>query len=121
MSHKVNGLQRKDKLCNQQSFSEAFAYGRRFNCPYGLFLIKKNKIEHSRAGVIISKKNIKKSVQRNHLKRLFREWFRLHKQILLGLDLVFVVKRSFAFSEMVDCGEKVIQYAKNGNLLNPRI
>src|SRR6185369_4566890 len=121
MSHKVNGLPRKDRLYEQQSFHEAFTSGRRLHCPYGLFLIKKNNIEHSRAGAVISKKNIKKAVQRNCLKRLFREWFRLHKRSLPGLDLVFLVKRGFTFSEMVDCGEKLIQYSKNSNLLNSRI
>ena len=116
MLHPRNGLSRTEKLCDKQAFDTAFARGKRYKTQDGIFLIRKNDLEHARAGMIVGKKKVKLAVKRNYIKRLFREWFRLHKQALAGLDLVFIVRQTFGFAEMVQSGEKIIQYAKNSHL-----
>ena len=121
MLHPRNGLSRTEKLCDKQAFDTAFARGKRYKTQDGIFLIRKNDLEHARAGMIVGKKKVKLAVKRNYIKRLFREWFRLHKQALAGLDLVFIVRQEFRFTQMLYSGEKVIQYAKNNHLLHSRV
>jgi len=55
-----------------------------------LVLARPNGLENARLGLAISKKSLKRAVDRNRLKRLIRESFRLHQVILKGLDLVVV-------------------------------
>jgi ribonuclease P protein component len=53
----------------------------------------KNGRDHSRLGISIARKKVRAATDRNRLKRLIREAFRLGKsQIPSGLDLVVVAK-----------------------------
>jgi ribonuclease P protein component len=121
MLHLRNDLSKTEKLRDKQAFDGAFAHGKRYKTQDGLFLITKNNLAHARAGIIVGKKKVKLAVKRNYIKRVFREWFRLHKQALTGLDLVFIVRQEFRFTQMLYSGEKVIQYAKNNYLLHSRV
>ena len=51
-------------------------------------LYKKNGGQQARLGLAISRKHCRGAVQRNRLKRIVRESFRLHHADLEGLDLV---------------------------------
>ena len=42
----------------------------------------------ARLGLAVSKKNCRRAVGRNRLKRIIRESFRRHKEMLEGLDIV---------------------------------
>jgi len=55
---------------------------------YLVLLAHRNNLGYSRLGMAIAKKKIRKAVQRNRIKRLVRETFRLHKNHCLGLDIV---------------------------------
>ncbi len=58
-----------------------------------LLLARNNELDHPRLGLVIGKKSVKLSVQRNRLKRLMRESFRLHQEILVGWDIVIVARK----------------------------
>ena len=45
-----------------------------------------------RLGLVIAKKHVKLAVQRNRIKRLTRESFRQHQQLLSGLDIVILAR-----------------------------
>ena len=47
-----------------------------------------------RLGVVIAKRHIAKSVQRNQIKRQIKEWFRMKKCQLIPMDYVIIVTRS---------------------------
>lgn len=49
--------------------------------------------EEPRLGVIVAKKNVAKAVQRNRIKRLIRESFRLSKNRLHTADLVVLSRK----------------------------
>lgn len=51
-----------------------------------------NELSHARLGLAISKKNAKRAVDRNRIKRLIRESFRLKLSELPAIDLVVMAK-----------------------------
>jgi ribonuclease P protein component len=50
----------------------------------------------ARLGLAVPRKQIRKAVERNRVKRLIRESFRQHQALLEGLDVVVVVRASLA-------------------------
>lgn len=52
-------------------------------------------MDYARLGLAVSKRKARLAVQRNRLKRLIRESFRVNQQRLSGLDIV-VIPRSLA-------------------------
>ena len=58
-----------------------------------LILARENGLDHPRLGLVIGKKSVKLSVQRNRLKRLMRDSFRLNQQAIAGLDVVIVARK----------------------------
>jgi len=53
----------------------------------------------ARLGLIISKKVAKQAVRRNRLKRIIRESFRQHGDVLAGLDVVVIGKPAANFKD----------------------
>lgn len=49
-----------------------------------------NGTSQPRLGLAVSKRRIKLAVGRNRIKRLVRDSFRLHQQLLAGLDIVVI-------------------------------
>ncbi|MEB6588270.1 MULTISPECIES: ribonuclease P protein component [Pseudomonas] len=58
-----------------------------------LILARENGLDHPRLGLVIGKKSVKLAVQRNRLKRLMRDSFRLNQHMLAGLDIVIVARK----------------------------
>lgn len=58
-----------------------------------LLLARDNGLDHPRLGLVIGKKAVKLSVERNRLKRQIRESFRHNLESLAGWDIVIVAKR----------------------------
>lgn len=57
-----------------------------------LCLSRHNSLDHPRLGLVIAKKNIRLSVQRNRVKRIIRESFRLHQHLLPNVDLIVLAR-----------------------------
>ncbi|MBV1790373.1 ribonuclease P protein component [Marinobacterium sp. D7] len=58
-----------------------------------LILSSPNNLEHPRIGFVISKKNIRRAVKRNRVRRIIRESFRLHQHQLPNVDIVILARR----------------------------
>ena len=60
--------------------------------PHFLFLAKYTEQPNSRLGIVVAKKKVRRAHERNRVKRLARENFRLHQQQLDQLDIVVMPK-----------------------------
>ena len=60
---------------------------------------------HPRIGLVFSKKNLRRAVQRNRIKRLVRESFRLRQHKLPALDIVVLGRRGLDQTDNRDVGK----------------
>lgn len=101
---------REKRLLNPRQFKAVF------DSPSGkvpgknvLLLARDNDLAHPRLGLVIGKKSVKLSVERNRLKRQIRESFRLNQDALVGWDIVVVARKGLGD---LDNAELARQFAK---------
>lgn len=58
-----------------------------------LLLTRPNQLDHPRIGFIISKKNVRRAVQRNRVRRIIRESFRLQQHKLPPVDIIIMARK----------------------------
>lgn len=93
-SIKSNQFTKKNRLLNKKDFNDVFSQAdKKFGNKSFLILLKKNNLENQRLGIIVSKVNIRKANQRNLIKRIIRESFRLNKEKMPCVDLVVLIKK----------------------------
>ena len=76
------------RLRRKSDFEAAYARGRRFGNGFFAVTARPNDISGARLGLAVSVKNAGSAVERNRLRRIIRESFRLHQHELPALDLV---------------------------------
>ena len=108
------------KLRKTDEFSSVFRLkrgqrGQGLDC-----LIGPNGLEIARLGLIVPKKVLARAVDRNRLKRLVREIFRLHQQGLSGQDMIVRVKARRAMAEYRQECEALVR-ASGGCLNNTAV
>jgi ribonuclease P protein component len=81
------------RLRKPVEYKKVFANPVRSTDKYFTLLVIRNPLHHPRLGLAIAKKNIKKSVERNQIKRAIKESFRLHQHQLGNLDIVVMARR----------------------------
>ncbi len=84
-----------NKLRHSEDFAAAFSSPKRSSDKFFLFLVVDNNKSVARLGLAVPKKNIPGAVDRNRIKRIIRESFRLQKGRLEGKDVVVFVKKQF--------------------------
>ena len=76
-------FKKEDKLKSRKAIEHLFAKGKSFsNFPFRVVWHPGNERAVLQAGVGVSSRNFKKAVDRNRIKRLMREAYRLQKNIL---------------------------------------
>ncbi|WP_319004912.1 ribonuclease P protein component [Microbulbifer aggregans] len=60
--------------------------------PQFLILARPNGLDHPRMGLVIAKKHVRHACNRNRIKRIARETFRLQQQQLFPLDAVVLAR-----------------------------
>jgi ribonuclease P protein component len=74
-------------------YKKVFAKPVKSSDQYFTLLAIKNDLDHPRLGLAIAKKNIRKAVQRNVIKRTVRENFRIKQHNLGNIDIVVLARR----------------------------
>lgn len=82
-----------ERLLNRKDFINLNQLGKRYQTPHFTIILKKSGLGITRLGITVSKK-VGNSVKRNKIKRLIREFFRLHKTYFpQGYDIVIAAKK----------------------------
>ena len=90
----VNGARfsKRVRLLKPAEYSRVFKKAIRSSDRLLTILAANNDLGYPRLGLAISKKNAKRAVDRNRIKRLIRESFRLHQLELPAADFVVMAK-----------------------------
>jgi len=82
------------RLLNASEYQAVFDESRlKVSSAEILFLARKNDLDRPRLGLVIAKKNVRLSVQRNRVKRNIRETFRHYQHNLKGIDVIVLARR----------------------------
>ncbi|MDP2100080.1 MAG: ribonuclease P protein component [Methylobacter sp.] len=81
------------RLKKPAEYKNVFAKPVKSSDQYFTLLAIKNDFDHPRLGLAIAKKNVKKAVQRNVIKRTVRENFRIKQHSLGNIDIVVLARR----------------------------
>lgn len=82
------------RLQNKKDYDYVFADANKIVTSEFILLHRENCLGHARIGLALSKKMIAKACQRNRLKRVLRESFRVH--ILPPIDIVVLARHGVA-------------------------
>ena len=120
-----------EKLKSRKTIEQLFKEGRSFsNFPFRiLWLFKDNAVAPLQSGFAVSSKHFKKSVDRNRIKRLMREAYRLQKDVLvnevtkeqkqLAVFIIYVGNElpeyTFVFEKMGHVITRLIKIANENN------
>lgn len=92
MTEKEACFKRHARLLDAADFSRVFNNAHRSSDRLLTVLAANNALEHPRLGLAISKKNARRAVDRNRIKRIIRESFRLQQANLPAADFVVMAK-----------------------------
>jgi len=116
---------RESRLLTPDHFQSVFKKPIRFGSRHFTILITPSTLPNSscknnRLGLAIAKKRVKLAVQRNRIKRIIRESFRLNQHELPAIDMVVMVKsgidqldNNVINQELAKIWRKIIQRHKN--------
>lgn len=85
-------LSRELRLLTPSDFNHVFTQSIRASSPFITLVARKNELHHPRLGFAIAKKQVKHAHERNRLKRVIREYFRLRQHELPSMDVIVMVR-----------------------------
>lgn len=93
MSHNLD-FNKSLRLLNSSDFKPVFdSPTAKASQQHFLILARTNELGRPRLGLVIAKKNIRNAVDRNRMKRLIRESFRLQQHQLPPIDAIVLARR----------------------------
>jgi len=75
-------------LLTASDYQRVFKRGRKYRGEYFTLISCANDCAHARLGLAIAKRFVPLAVDRNRIRRIIRESFRLYQGVLIGLDIV---------------------------------
>ncbi|WP_086109901.1 ribonuclease P protein component [Xenorhabdus vietnamensis] len=84
------------RLLTPEHFTYVFQQPQRASSAEITVLGRLNELGHPRIGLTVAKKNVKRAHERNRIKRLARESFRLNQHKLPSMDFVILVRKGIA-------------------------
>ncbi len=114
-----NQFSRSLRLLSPSDYKFVFDKPVRSSDKFLTILVRKNhQQQQARLGLAIAKKAVKTAVQRNRLKRIIREYFRLHKDKIACADYVFMVRQGI---DKIDNATIEQSIAKQFNYLRKKL
>jgi ribonuclease P protein component len=110
------GFTKKAKLIKTDEFSSVFNFRKRIFAQYLAVHYQPNTLGHARLGLVVGKKVAKSSVQRNYMRRVLREFFRLRQRAINPLDLVVRVQKKFNKKDFLSVEQEFDALIKKINL-----
>jgi ribonuclease P protein component len=106
-------LKKKERITRRSEFIKISKHGIRYNTQNFLIIIfSGNNKTIRRFGITVSKK-VGGAVKRNRVKRLLREFFRLHKeQLPESIDILFIAKPGSAFLKYSALSKEMVDFFK---------
>ncbi|NUP94853.1 MAG: ribonuclease P protein component [Planctomycetaceae bacterium] len=106
-------FQRHQRMVRKGDFQRAYANGARARGDQLVVVAAPNGLEHARLGLSVGKAIWKGAAQRNRVRRMFREAFRLEQQRLpAGYDLVLIPGKPKLEPEMVSLRAELVRLAR---------
>ena len=99
---------RESRLLTPGDFQTVFKNASRYSSKHFTILITANSSGNNRLGLAIAKKRVKLAVQRNRIKRLVRESFRLNQHDLPSIDIVVMVKSGIDALENEEINHQIV-------------
>lgn len=95
------GFPREARLLSAADYNSVFKQNQRFGDKYWTVLVRRVPGSAARLGLAVAKKRAKRAVDRNKLKRIAREAFRLQQSSLYGTELVVMNRDAAASADAV--------------------
>lgn len=95
-------LPKQAKLVKTDDFSSVFNLRKRIANQYLVLRYRPSDNIGPRLGLIVAKKTAKLAVQRNYMRRVLRELFRLNQHQLPTVDLIIQVQKVFTRSDFLE-------------------
>lgn len=89
------------KLIKTDEFSSVFNFRKRISAKYLALHYQPNQIGHARLGLVVGKKIARRAVDRNYMRRVLRELFRLQQYEIASVDLVIRVQNKFVKADFI--------------------
>ncbi len=89
-------MQKDYKLRESVEFQQVFKRNKSLRDQDWLILYRPNNLDTARLGTAVSKKNVRKAVQRNRIKRIIRETFRKNREAMDAVDIVVLVRQGIS-------------------------
>ena len=86
---------KKAKLIKTDEFSSVFNFRKRIFANFLAFHYQPNQQDLPRLGLVVGKKIAKRAVDRNYMRRVLREFFRVNQHAINYVDLVIRVQKRF--------------------------
>ena len=104
---------RQYRLLKTEEFSSVFALRKQYNCALlQISYSDANPAGHARLGLVVGKKTAKRAHDRNYMKRVIRDWFRLNQHQLPPHDFVVRVRQAFNRETAPEARDQLAQLMK---------
>ena len=100
-------FKREHRLLHQHEFQSVFDDATRVVVPPFTLLFRENRLGFTRLGMVIAKKAVGQSVDRNRIRRIIRESFRLSRRGLPEVDLIILARHDIKTFPIADLTQKV--------------